>query len=78
MTGAAREIDHHESAKAPALIDVFRERAEARATLVANGLMTLQDAVDGMQEAAAAQGLLKQYGQDEIQQILSEAFARWR
>jgi hypothetical protein len=62
----------------PALIDVFRERAEARCLLVANGLMDLQDAVDGMQEAAVAQGLLKEFGQDEIQQILSESFARWR
>jgi hypothetical protein len=46
--------------------------------LVANGLMTLQDAVDGMQESAAAQGLLRQYGQDEVQTILAESFARWR
>jgi hypothetical protein len=76
MTAAAA-IDHHESTK-PALIDVFRARAEARCSLVANGLMTLQDAVDGLQESAAAQGLLKEYGQDEIQRILSESFARWQ
>jgi hypothetical protein len=59
-------------------IDVFRERAEARATLVAHGLMDLQSAVDGMQKVAEAQGLIKQYGQDAIQQILAESFARWR
>jgi hypothetical protein len=77
MNSTAQQIDHHQNTKPDSLV-VFRERAEARAMLVSNGLMTLQDAVDGMQEAAAAQGLLKQYGQDEIQWILSEAFARWQ
>ena len=76
MTAAAA-IKQHQSAKADPLV-VFRERCEARCLLVANGIMTLQDAVDGMQEAAAAQGLLKQYGQqDRIQEILSESFGRW-
>jgi hypothetical protein len=65
------------SAKADPTL-VFVARCEARAHLVAAGLYTLQDAVDGLQESAAAQGLLKQYGQDEIQRILSESFARWR
>ena len=74
MAPAAAAIN--ESAKADAL-EVFRARCEARAVLVANGLMELQTAVDGLQEAAAAQGLLKRYGQDEIQWILSEAFGRW-
>jgi hypothetical protein len=69
--------EQHQSAKASPL-EIFRERCEARAVLVANGLMTLQDAVDGMQETAAAQGLLRQYGQDEIQQIMAESFARWQ
>jgi hypothetical protein len=68
---------NHQSAK-PAPIVVFRERCEARAMLVANGLMTLADAVDGLQESAAAQGLLKEFGQDAIQQILAESFGRWR
>jgi hypothetical protein len=62
----------------PAPIEVFRARCEARAMLVSNGLMTLQDSVDGLQESAAAQGLVKQYGQDAVQRILSESFARWR
>jgi hypothetical protein len=70
-------INQHESAK-PALIEIFRERAEARCLLVANGLMELQDAVDELQEVAVAQGLVATHGQDEIQHILSEAFARWR
>lgn len=77
MISASRKIDHHQSAKASPIV-VFRERAEARATLVANGLMTLIEAVDGLQEAAAAQGLVAKYGQDRIQEILAESFARWR
>jgi hypothetical protein len=69
-------IDHQ--SPRPALIDVLRLRAEARASLVANGYMDLIEAVDGLQQAALKQGLVAQYGQDEIQQILGEAFARWR
>jgi hypothetical protein len=72
---AAAAIDHQNTKPAP--IEIFRERCEARVLLCANGLMDLQDAVDGLQESAAAQGLVKRYGQDEIQWILSEAFARW-
>jgi hypothetical protein len=59
-------------------IVVFRERAEARAMLCSNGLLDLQTAVDGMQESAAAHGLITEHGQDMIQRILSEIFARWR
>jgi hypothetical protein len=76
MISASRKIDHHESAKASP-IQIFRERAEARATLVANGYLDLQTAVDGLQESAVAQGLLKEFGQDAVQEILSESFARW-
>jgi len=77
MIGAARTIDKVE-ARQPSAISVFRERAEARAMLVANGMMELQEAVDGMQELAASTELVLDYGQDEIQRILSSAFARWR
>jgi hypothetical protein len=76
MTASAA-IDRHQSANASPIV-VFRERAEARAVLVANGLMTLIEAVDGLQESAAAQGLLKEFGQDRIQEILSQSFARWQ
>jgi NADH:ubiquinone oxidoreductase subunit B-like Fe-S oxidoreductase len=76
MNSAARKIDHHQSAK-PVPIDVFLARCEARAHLVAHGLHSLHDSVDTLQEAAVAQGLVAQYGQDEIQWILSESFARW-
>jgi hypothetical protein len=77
MQSTARTIDHSPSAK-PDLLLVFRVRAEARADLVANGYMDLQTAVDGLQEAAAAQGLLKQIGQDRVQEIMAAAFARWQ
>jgi hypothetical protein len=77
MIGASRKIDHHESAKADPL-EVFRARTEARCLLVHNGLMSLIEAVDTLQAAAEAQGLLKQFGQDAIQQILAESFGRWR
>jgi hypothetical protein len=77
MQSTARQIDHHQAAKASP-IEIFHERCEARCLLVHNGLMTLQDAVDGMQESAAAQGLLKEFGQDRIQEILAESFARWQ
>jgi hypothetical protein len=78
MNIAVRTRESRERAKRPSAIVIFRERCSARATLVANGLMDLQTAVDGMQEVAAAQGLIAQHGQDEIQHILSDAFARWR
>ena len=78
MSSQAAAIDLVGETRRPALIDVFRARAEARAHLVANGLHTLQDSVDTLQAAAEAQGLLKEYGQDEIQRIMAESFARWR
>src|SRR6266852_5705657 len=60
-----------------AAIEIFRERCEARAQLVAHGLHSLQDTVDTLQAAAETQGLVAQHGQDTIQWILSEAFGRW-
>jgi hypothetical protein len=75
MQSTARTIDHQD-VKALAL-EIFRERCEARAQLVTHGLHSLQDTVDTLQAAAEAQGLLKRYGQDAIQQIMAESFARW-
>jgi hypothetical protein len=77
MNVTARNIDHHQSAKPDPLV-VFLARCEARAHLVANGLHSLQDSVDVLQESAVAQGLVATHGQDRIQEILAEAFARWR
>jgi NADH:ubiquinone oxidoreductase subunit B-like Fe-S oxidoreductase len=77
MRSAARTFDQHHNAK-PDPLDVFLARCEARASLVAHGLHDLQDSVDTLQQAAVEQGLVKQYGQDEIQWLMSEAFGRWR
>jgi hypothetical protein len=78
MNSTARKIDHHHESAKPDPLVVFLARCEARAQLVAHGLHGLQDSVDTLQAAAETQGLVARYGQDEIQQILSEAFGRWR
>jgi len=62
----------------PSLIDVFRERAEARAYLFAHRLLGLHEAVDGLQQAAEDSGLIDQVGLSAVQAILSEAFSPWR
>jgi hypothetical protein len=78
MNSTARNIDHHQSCRKPDQLVVFRERAEARAMLIANGYLDLQTAVDQLQESAVALGLVATHGQDAIQEILAESFARWR
>jgi hypothetical protein len=70
----AATIDH-QNTKA---LEIFRERAEAKAMLIANGYLDLQDAVDELWSAAERTGLVKKFGVDEVQSILSETFARWR
>lgn len=62
----------------PAAIDVFVARCQARAILVAHGQEHLADAVDEMQAAAIASGLVEQLGADGVQAAMAEAFARWR
>ena len=59
-------------------IQVFRARCEARAILFAAGALNLQEAVDALQAAAAASGLVDQIGQDRAQQIMSDAFCAVR
>lgn len=73
MTAAAA-IDR-QSARA---LEAFREMAEARAVLCANGCLDLQTTVDELWATAERAGLVKRLGADEVQRILSEAFARWR
>ncbi len=75
MTAAAA-INQHQAAK-PSPIVVFRERAEAKVLLIANGYQDLQSAVDDLWAAAERDGLVKSFGADAIQGMLSEAF-RWR
>jgi hypothetical protein len=74
MTSAARTIDQ-DKAKA---LEIFRERAEARVLLCANGYLELQTAVDELWAAAERDGLVKAFGADEVQAILAQSFARWR
>jgi hypothetical protein len=76
MQNTSRTIDHHQTATSA--LQIFRERAEARATLVANGYLDLQSAVDELWAAAERAGLVKTFGADEVQRVLSESFARWR
>lgn len=60
---------------APSPLDVFHIRCEARAILVEACLFDLQEAIDGLQEAAVASGLVDEIGQDAVQAMLAEAFA---
>ena len=73
MTAAAA-INHQTANASP--IEIFRERCEARAMLVANGLMPLIEAVDGLQAAAERAGLVDELGQDAVQKIMAESFGR--
>ncbi len=58
------------------LQDVFRDRCEARATLVAEGEMDFQEAIDGLQAAAVEYGLVAKLGQDAVQAAMAAAFAK--
>ncbi len=58
------------------LLAIFRERCDARALMVAEGMLDLLDAVDQLQQAAVDQELVNHFGQDEIQQVMSDAFKR--
>jgi hypothetical protein len=75
MISAARQ-DHHQTK--PAMATVLRERAEAKCLLIANGYQDLQSSVDELWAAAERAGLVDELGADEVQRVLSEAFARWR
>jgi hypothetical protein len=77
MAHASAAINHHEIAKASP-IEVFRERCEARVLLIHNGLMDFYTAIDELQESAVSQRLVATHGQDAVQQIMAESFARWR
>jgi hypothetical protein len=57
---------------------VFEARAEARAILWAEGEMDLHEAVNILHYAARRAGLIDQLGQDAVQRILADAFAKVR
>jgi hypothetical protein len=52
---------------------VLKIRAEAKAMLVASGELELPKAVDELQNAAVALGLVQEIGQDEVQKIIIAA-----
>jgi hypothetical protein len=57
------------------LVDVFTERAGARAFLWAIGEFEMAEAVDRLQHDAERDGLVARMGQDGVQAILARAFA---
>jgi hypothetical protein len=60
-------------------VEAFRARAEVRAMLwYAGEYHVLIEAVDGLQADAEASGLVEHIGQDQVQQILADAFAPYR
>jgi hypothetical protein len=75
MNSTVRNIDHQSARASP--LEIFRERAEARCLLIANGYVELPDAVDELWSAAVRDGLVARHGVDEVQRVLSETFARW-
>ena len=60
------------------LVDVFLERAEARAYLWSIGDLDLHEAVDVLQADAERDGLLERIGQDGVQEIIAAAFRSFR
>jgi hypothetical protein len=52
----------------------FRLRCWAKGKLYAEGEIDLIEAVDGLQAAAIATGVVDRIGQDAVQAILAEAF----
>ena len=59
-------------------VEVFRLRCHSRAKLWHNGEIDLHSAVDELQHAAEASGLVKAIGQDAVQALMVEAFAPLR
>jgi hypothetical protein len=64
-----------QSGAKPSAREVFELRCWARAHLFAGGEYDLQEAVDPLQDAAEASGLVAELGQDEVQRMMAEAFA---
>jgi hypothetical protein len=73
MTMAARKIEYVSANP----LEVFDARCWARAWLSGAGEFSLHEAVDPLQQAAVATGLAALVGQDRIQQILADHFARF-
>jgi hypothetical protein len=76
MSAAAHK--RAEPAARPSAVDVFTARAEARALLVKTLEINLHEAVDGLQAAAVASGLVAEVGQDQVQAVIAKAFGAVR
>src|SRR5262245_4897126 len=61
-----------------AALPSFIERCKAKALAWHEGEIGLHDAVDGLQQAAEAYGLVIELGQDRVQAIMVQAFAPLR
>jgi hypothetical protein len=59
-------------------VEVFRLRCRSRAKLWHTGEIDLHTAVDELQQAAEARGLVDMIGQDAVQNLMVEAFAPLR
>jgi hypothetical protein len=60
------------------LLTAFTCRADARAFLWSIGEYSLHEAADKLQADAGRDGLIAAHGQDFVQQILANAFDRYR
>ncbi len=56
-------------------LDEFRVRCELLTLLVHEGRMSFIDAIDAAQTTATAFGVVDEFGQDEVQQLIARAFA---
>jgi hypothetical protein len=60
---------------APSPLDVLELRAWARSYLYSIGELELHEAVDILWHDAERDGLVEEIGEDQVQQILADAFA---
>jgi hypothetical protein len=55
-------------------VEIFMARCEARARLYAEGVFSIHEAVDELQAAAVASGLVNSIGQNAVQAMMADAF----
>ena len=71
----AQPVEHAENPEWwPDPLAVFRLRCWARASLWANCMLDLHEAVDVLEAMAERDGLTQQIGQDRIQEIIATEF----
>jgi hypothetical protein len=75
LTGMPCPVDRIPTIAFPFLETLFLDACDIRARYHSLGLMSLQRAVDDLQEFAVRWGLVEYYGQDEIQDRLARTFS---